>query len=96
AAPQAERSLPVVTWLKKVYGNEPIPECEINESTVDFLYNLAECNEARESDAVLQIENMKQKAEEYEAKSEFKRSTSQNTWEQKSSKLTFDTRKWSS
>ncbi|XP_014804863.1 PREDICTED: HAUS augmin-like complex subunit 1 [Calidris pugnax] len=60
-----------VTWLKKVYGNKPIPEWEVNESTVDFLYNLAECTEARESDAVLLIENMKQKAEEYEEKTEY-------------------------
>ncbi|XP_074022796.1 HAUS augmin-like complex subunit 1 [Numenius arquata] len=60
-----------VVWLKKVYGSEPIPEFEVNERTVDFLYNLAECHEARESDAALQIENMKQKAAEYEAKAKY-------------------------
>ncbi|PKU30112.1 haus augmin-like complex subunit 1 [Limosa lapponica baueri] len=59
-----------VEWLKKVYGSEPIPDFQVNERTVDFLYNLAECSEARESDAALQIENMKQEAAEYEAKEE--------------------------
>jgi len=43
----------------------------VNESTVDILYQLAECNEARDKDVSLLIEDMKQKAKEYEAKGEF-------------------------
>ncbi|XP_075267762.1 HAUS augmin-like complex subunit 1 [Opisthocomus hoazin] len=58
----------VGAWLKKIYGNEPVPQYEVNESTVDILYQLAECNEARDKDVSLLIEDMKQKAKEYEAK----------------------------
>ncbi|KFR16051.1 HAUS augmin-like complex subunit 1, partial [Opisthocomus hoazin] len=61
----------VGAWLKKIYGNEPVPQYEVNESTVDILYQLAECNEARDKDVSLLIEDMKQKAKEYEAKGEF-------------------------
>ncbi|KGL97096.1 HAUS augmin-like complex subunit 1, partial [Charadrius vociferus] len=61
----------VTLWLKKIYGNEPIPEYEVNARTVDILYDLVECNEARDRDVSLLIEDMKQKATEYEAESEF-------------------------
>ncbi|NXJ71901.1 HAUS1 protein, partial [Rostratula benghalensis] len=61
----------VTVWLKKVFGSEPIPQYEVNKETVDFLYDLAECSEARERDAVLLIEDMKQRTAEYEEQTEY-------------------------
>lgn len=58
-------------WLKKIYGNKPIPEYKASTRTIDILYDLAECTEARGRDVSLLIENMKQKAAEYEAEGEF-------------------------
>ncbi|KAK4811297.1 hypothetical protein QYF61_023349 [Mycteria americana] len=51
----------VTLWLKKIYGNQPIPQYEVNARTVDILYELVECNEARDGDVSLLIEDMKQK-----------------------------------
>ncbi|NXW52546.1 HAUS1 protein, partial [Nyctiprogne leucopyga] len=61
----------VILWLKKIYGNQPIPEYEVNARTVDILYELAEHNEARDRDVSLLIENVKQRATEYEAKANY-------------------------
>ncbi|NXE10398.1 HAUS1 protein, partial [Lophotis ruficrista] len=61
----------VTLWLKKMYGNQPIPQYEVNARTVDILYELAECNEARDKDVSLLIEDMKQKAAEYEAETNY-------------------------
>ncbi|NWU72347.1 HAUS1 protein, partial [Pterocles burchelli] len=61
----------VTLWLKKIYGNQPVPEYEVNANTVDILYELAECNEARDRDVSLLIEDMKEKATEYEAEANY-------------------------
>ncbi|XP_009276725.1 PREDICTED: HAUS augmin-like complex subunit 1 [Aptenodytes forsteri] len=61
----------VTLWLKKIYGNQPIPQYEVNARTVDILYELVECNEARDRDVSLLIEDMKQKAAEYEAEANY-------------------------
>lgn len=61
----------VTLWLKKIYGNQPVPQYEVNARTIDILYELVECNEARDRDVSLLIEDMKQKATEYEAEGEF-------------------------
>ncbi|PKK23213.1 HAUS augmin-like complex, subunit 1 [Columba livia] len=61
----------VTLWLKKKYGNEPIPEYKVNEGTVDTLYDLAECDEAREKNLSLLVGDMKQMAAEYEAKAKY-------------------------
>ncbi|CAM9107137.1 unnamed protein product [Bubo scandiacus] len=58
-------------WLKKMYGNQPVLQYEVNPRTVDILYELAECNEARDRDVSLLIEDMKQKATEYEAEADY-------------------------
>ncbi|XP_020662213.2 HAUS augmin-like complex subunit 1 isoform X1 [Pogona vitticeps] len=55
----------VAPWLKKTFGDQPIPPYEVDPRTVDILYELAECNECRDGDASLLIEDMKQKAAEY-------------------------------
>ncbi|ETE61213.1 HAUS augmin-like complex subunit 1, partial [Ophiophagus hannah] len=43
----------VTSWLKKVFGEQPIPLFEVNAQTVDILYELAECNESRDRDVNL-------------------------------------------
>uniref|UniRef100_A0A8C0AWY2 HAUS augmin-like complex subunit 1 n=1 Tax=Buteo japonicus TaxID=224669 RepID=A0A8C0AWY2_9AVES len=61
----------VTLWLKKIYGNRPVPQYEVNARTIDILYELVECNEARDRDVSLLIEDMKQKATEYEAEANY-------------------------
>ncbi|NXS10880.1 HAUS1 protein, partial [Neodrepanis coruscans] len=53
-------------WLKKIYGDEPIPEYEVNEKTVDILHDIMERNEARDRDVSLMIECMKEQEAEYD------------------------------
>ncbi|XP_070792104.1 HAUS augmin-like complex subunit 1 [Pituophis catenifer annectens] len=62
-----EKVSKVTSWLKDVFGEQPIPLFEVNTRTVDILYELAECNESRDGDVHLLIEDMKQKALEYES-----------------------------
>ncbi|KAL8204236.1 UNVERIFIED_CONTAM: HAUS augmin-like complex subunit 1 [Gekko kuhli] len=57
----------VALWLKKTFGDQPIPPYEADARTVDILYELAECNESRDGDITLLIDDMKQKTEEYES-----------------------------
>ncbi|NXY62450.1 HAUS1 protein, partial [Callaeas wilsoni] len=64
----------VTLWLKKIYGDVPVPEYEVNERTVDILYEVMECNEERDKDVSLLIEDMKDRATKYEAEAEYWRS----------------------
>ncbi|EMP40139.1 HAUS augmin-like complex subunit 1 [Chelonia mydas] len=57
----------VTLWLKRTFGDQPIPQYEVNSRTVDILYELAECNETRDRDVSLVIDDMKQKTAEYES-----------------------------
>ncbi|NXV06546.1 HAUS1 protein, partial [Cettia cetti] len=61
----------VTLWLKKIYGDVPIPEYEVNERTVDILHEVMECNEERDKDVMLLIEDMKDQATKYEAEAEY-------------------------
>ncbi|XP_040435370.1 HAUS augmin-like complex subunit 1 isoform X2 [Falco naumanni] len=61
----------VTLWLKKIFGSAPIPTYKANERTVDILYKLVEYNEARDKDVSLLIEDMNQKAAEYEAEANY-------------------------
>ncbi|XP_023800014.1 HAUS augmin-like complex subunit 1 isoform X2 [Cyanistes caeruleus] len=56
----------VTLWLKKIYGDMPIPEYEVNERTVDILHEVMEFNEERDKDVTLLIEDMKDRATKYE------------------------------
>ncbi|XP_074668457.1 HAUS augmin-like complex subunit 1 isoform X4 [Strix aluco] len=71
AAALEEKLRRVTAWLKKIYGDEPVPQYEVNTQTVDILYELAECNEARDRDVSLLIEDMKEKAAEYDAEANY-------------------------
>ncbi|XP_030325648.1 HAUS augmin-like complex subunit 1 [Strigops habroptila] len=69
--PWEEKLQRVTTWLKKVFGNQPIPQYEVNEQTVDILCKLAEYNEARDTDVSLVIEGLKEWSKEYKAEAEY-------------------------
>ncbi|KAK9408784.1 HAUS augmin-like complex subunit 1 [Crotalus adamanteus] len=62
-----EKIAKVTSWLKKLFGDQPVPLYEVNARTVDVLHELAECNESRDGDVRLLIEDTKQKAAEYES-----------------------------
>ncbi|NXF11053.1 HAUS1 protein, partial [Smithornis capensis] len=55
----------ITLWLKKIYGDQPIPQYEVNEKTVDILYDLMECSEARDRDVSLLVEELKHQTTEY-------------------------------
>lgn len=57
-------------WLKKVFGQQPVPEFEVNTRTVEILYELAESSEMRCRETELLIEDHKQKTEEYSSDGE--------------------------
>lgn len=59
------------SWLSAVFGDQPVPHFEVNTRTVDILYQLAQSSEARCSDTSLLIEDLKQKASEYQAEGEY-------------------------
>ncbi|KAM4878430.1 HAUS augmin-like complex subunit 1 isoform 2-T2 [Sylvia borin] len=63
--------IPVTLWLKKICGDVPIPEYEVNERTVDILHEVMEYNEERDKDVMLLIEDMKDRATKYEAETEY-------------------------
>lgn len=60
----------VNSWLGAVFGEQVVPQFEVNTRTVDILYQLAQCSEARCSDTAFLIEDLKQKAAEYQAEGE--------------------------
>uniref|UniRef100_A0A8C9AH53 HAUS augmin like complex subunit 1 n=1 Tax=Prolemur simus TaxID=1328070 RepID=A0A8C9AH53_PROSS len=62
-----EKEVQVAAWLKKVYGDHPIPQYEVNPRTTEILYHLSERNRVRDRDVHLVIEDLKQKASEYES-----------------------------
>ncbi|XP_026721655.1 HAUS augmin-like complex subunit 1 [Athene cunicularia] len=61
----------LTTWLEKIHGDEAVPVFEVDTQTVDILYDLAECSEARDRDVSLLIETMKHKATEYDNETKY-------------------------
>ncbi|XP_067232873.1 HAUS augmin-like complex subunit 1 [Chanodichthys erythropterus] len=55
----------VTQWLRKVFGQQPVPEFEVNTRTVEILYELAESSGLRCREVELLIEDHEQKTEEY-------------------------------
>ncbi|TKC40953.1 hypothetical protein EI555_011214, partial [Monodon monoceros] len=62
-----EESPLVAAWLKKIFGDHPIPQYEVNPRTTQILHHLSERNRVRDRDVYLVIEDLKQKAREYES-----------------------------
>ncbi|KAM9262676.1 HAUS augmin-like complex subunit 1 isoform 2-T4 [Morus bassanus] len=71
AAAMEDEEQRVTLWLKKIYGNQPIPQYEVNARTVSILYELAEDSEATDRDISLLIEDMKEQEAEYKAQAEY-------------------------
>ncbi|XP_019508259.1 PREDICTED: HAUS augmin-like complex subunit 1 [Hipposideros armiger] len=61
----------VAAWLKKIFGDHPIPKYEVNPRTTEILHHLSERNRVRDKDIHLVIEDLKQKASEYESEDSF-------------------------
>ncbi|XP_027724534.1 HAUS augmin-like complex subunit 1 isoform X2 [Vombatus ursinus] len=68
---EEEKAEKIALWLKKIFGDQPIPKYEVNQRTTDILYHLSECNKARDRDVSLVIEDLKQKAREYESEAKY-------------------------
>ncbi|KAM9056316.1 HAUS augmin-like complex subunit 1 isoform 2-T2 [Megaptera novaeangliae] len=64
---QEEKEAQVAAWLKKIFGDHPIPQYEVNPRTTQILHHLSERNRVRDRDVYLVIEDLKQKAREYES-----------------------------
>ncbi|NXO70840.1 HAUS1 protein, partial [Phainopepla nitens] len=60
----------VTLWLKNLFECVPVPSYEVNERTVDILHEVMECNEERDRDVMLLIEDMKDQTAKYEAEAE--------------------------
>ncbi|NXH98961.1 HAUS1 protein, partial [Pachycephala philippinensis] len=61
----------VTLWLKKIYGDKPVPSYEVNERTVDILHEVMECNEERDRDVSLLIEDMHDQTTKYEEEAKY-------------------------
>ncbi|KAE8636795.1 hypothetical protein XENTR_v10003138 [Xenopus tropicalis] len=66
-----EKSTKIITWLKKMFGDKPLPPYEVNTRTVEILYQLAEWNEARDKDLTLVTEDLKLKSAEVKAEAKY-------------------------
>ncbi|XP_008331458.1 HAUS augmin-like complex subunit 1 [Cynoglossus semilaevis] len=62
-----EKMKKVNIWLSSVFGDQLVPQFEVNTRTVDILYQLCESSEARCSEISLLIDDLKQKTTEYQA-----------------------------
>ncbi|XP_057556385.1 HAUS augmin-like complex subunit 1 isoform X1 [Hippopotamus amphibius kiboko] len=67
---QEEKEAQVAAWLKKIFGDHPIPQYEVNPRTTEILHHLSERNSVRDRDVYLVTEDLKQKAREYESEGE--------------------------
>ncbi|XP_015416961.1 PREDICTED: HAUS augmin-like complex subunit 1 [Myotis davidii] len=65
-----EKEAQVAAWLKKIFGDHPIPQYEVNARTTEILHHLSERNRVRDRDGHLVVEDLKQKASEYESEGE--------------------------
>ncbi|XP_053557042.1 HAUS augmin-like complex subunit 1 isoform X1 [Bombina bombina] len=61
----------IVTWLKNIFGDKPIPQYEVNNRTIEILHQLAEWNEARDKDIALVTDDLKQKSAEVKAEAKY-------------------------
>ncbi|XP_051825638.1 HAUS augmin-like complex subunit 1 isoform X3 [Antechinus flavipes] len=68
---EEEKAEKIALWLKKIFGDQPIPKYEVNPRTTDILYHLSECNKTRDRDVSLVIEDLKQKARDYESEAKY-------------------------
>uniref|UniRef100_A0A8C0XRD1 HAUS augmin-like complex subunit 1 n=1 Tax=Castor canadensis TaxID=51338 RepID=A0A8C0XRD1_CASCN len=56
---QKEKESQVAAWLKKIFGDHPIPQYEVNPRTTEILYHLSEHNKVRDRDVHLEDQKCK-------------------------------------
>lgn len=61
----------VITWLQKKLGDKSITPYEVNTRTTEILSHLAECNEMRDHDVALVIDDLRLKTKETAAAANF-------------------------
>ncbi|KAJ1210936.1 hypothetical protein NDU88_006298 [Pleurodeles waltl] len=71
AAVPEDKSAKIITWLQKKLGDKPITPYEVNDRTTEILSHLAECNEMRDHDIALAIDDLKLKTKETAAAANF-------------------------
>ncbi|GFO30607.1 HAUS augmin-like complex subunit 1 [Plakobranchus ocellatus] len=66
----ASQQQKVKAWLHEIFGDEQVPEFEINQQTIEYLYQLSQ--ETRQHDGHLQLvtKDLQQKAAEYNAEAQ--------------------------
>lgn len=62
-----EKSKRVNRWLGSVFGDQTVPDFEVNTRTMDLLDQLVQLSEARCEEVKLLIDDHKQKASEYQS-----------------------------
>lgn len=55
----------VQDWLKSIYGDNPVPEFEINQQTVNYLYELSCRSEIQNNNAKILLNEQKQQIQTY-------------------------------
>ena len=60
----------VCAWLNELYVDEAIPSFEVNEYTVNHLYNLSLHNKKMDKLSALLLQDINTKCEEYQADNE--------------------------
>uniref|UniRef100_A0A8C3L035 HAUS augmin like complex subunit 1 n=1 Tax=Chrysolophus pictus TaxID=9089 RepID=A0A8C3L035_CHRPC len=68
---EREKVQRVISWLKKTFENQPMPQFDVNAQTINLLHVLMEYSEERERDVSFLIEDMKERAAEYDAETEY-------------------------
>lgn len=66
-------SFQVQLWLEQQFAGEGYPQYELKPRTVQILHQLMQKNQAENRDALLIIDDLTQKAEEYKAEGEILR-----------------------
>ncbi|XP_031566759.1 HAUS augmin-like complex subunit 1 [Actinia tenebrosa] len=61
-----QKHFKVKLWLEGLFGDEPIPQYEINNKTIEILEQMADRNMRCDRDAEIVIEDMVQKTAEYD------------------------------
>ncbi|XP_078533379.1 HAUS augmin-like complex subunit 1 [Lissotriton helveticus] len=59
-----DKSAKIITWLQKKLGDKPITPYEVNTRTTEILSHLVECNEIRDHDVALVIDDLRLKTKE--------------------------------
>lgn len=62
-------------WLKKVFGQQSVPDFEVNTRTIEILHELVENSEMRCREVEMLIQDHEQKAKEYSSEGDIEKQT---------------------